>query len=301
VKSYWEPSFEVLSNDDQVIRGEQFGYLLSESVKRITSCEVPYGLYLSKGVDSQVINALGSFDKTYYFDRDEDWGEDFYKNFSKISQILDFPVGSLSSYPLYKLAERASLSGVKVVVSGEGSDEILGGYVRYLPISSLDDVYNNFPSYQRLFNKALGSRELQFAKISCRNDDVDFVMHLIEECRAKTSDMLTCMQYFDFKYVLPSLLQMGDRMASNFSLENRCPFLDKDLIEYAFSLPKIDKINQHNQKAILRNMAHRLGVKTEKEKTGLTIKFNVYMHRNDWNRDNYFSNLNYEWLLGVRS
>jgi len=301
VKSYWEPSFEVLSNDDQVIRGEQFGYLLSESVKRITSCEVPYGLYLSKGVDSQVINALGSFDKTYYFDRDEDWGEDFYKNFSKISQILDFPVGSLSSYPLYKLAEKASLNGVKVVVSGEGSDEILGGYVRYLPISNLDDVYNNFPSYQRLFNKALGSRELQFAKISCRNDDVDFVMHLIEECRAKTSDMLTCMQYFDFKYVLPSLLQMGDRMASNFSLENRCPFLDKDLIEYAFSLPKIDKINQHNQKAILRNMAHKLGVKTEKEKTGLTIKFNVYMHRNDWNRDNYFSNLNYEWLLGVRS
>jgi len=300
VKPYWEPNFEVAANVNLDARAAQFEYLLIESVKKITACEVPYGIYLSKGVDSQVINALGSFDKTFYFDRDEEWSDDFYKNFNKISQILDFPVGSLSSYPLFKLAEKASANGVKVVVSGEGSDEILGGYVRYLPIASLDDIYNNFPSYKRLFDKALGFREMQFAKISCRNDDVEFVLSLVEECRAKTPDMLSCMQYFDFKYVLPSLLQMGDRMASNFSLENRCPFLDRDLIEYSFSLPKIDKISHFDQKAILRRLAYKLGVETEKEKTGLTIKFNVYMHRNDWNRDNYFSNLNYEWLLGIR-
>ena len=47
---------------------------------------------------------------------------------------MDFPVGSLSSYPLWKLAETARKK-VKVVVSGEGADELFGGYIRYLPVS----------------------------------------------------------------------------------------------------------------------------------------------------------------------
>ena len=299
IEQFWEPNFSNVDCATEEERGEKFQYLLENSIGRIVPSEVPYGLYLSKGVDSQVINALNSFDNTYYFDREEDWRDDFYKNFNKISRILDFPVGSLSSYPLYKLAEKASGDGMKVVISGEGSDEILGGYVRYLATSSLDDIYKNFPSYKRLFDRSLGSSELQFAKITCRNDDVDFVLDLVKKCRSATPDMLTCMQYFDFKYIFPSLLQMGDRMASNFSIENRCPFLDRELIDFCFRLPKTDKIEGFNQKSILKKLARKLNVQTEKEKTGLTIKFNVYMHRNDWNREGYFNSLNYEWLSTI--
>ena len=43
------------------------------------------------------------------------------------------------------------------------------------------------------------------------------------------------MGYADFELIMPSLLQMGDRMASAYSLENRCPFLDKRIIEFGFS------------------------------------------------------------------
>ena len=68
-----------------------------------------------------------------------------FKDIKKIAWHLDFPVGSLSSFPLWKLAHTAKK--VKVVLSGEGADEIFGGYVRYMPIAQ---EYNlkKYPSYE---------------------------------------------------------------------------------------------------------------------------------------------------------
>ena len=113
---------------------EEFENLLNKSLKIRLRSDVPVGIYQSDGLDSNILAKLHRFNHRFYFDDSKDWKEDFFKNIKKIAYHLDTPVGSLSSYPLYKLAEKASKK-VKVIISGEGADELFGGYVRYLPIA----------------------------------------------------------------------------------------------------------------------------------------------------------------------
>ena len=110
-------------------------------------------------------------------------------------------------------------------------------------------------------------------------------------------DPINAMGYFDFKYVMPSLLQMGDRMASAFGIENRCPFLDKEIIEFGFSLPPEIKIRNFNQKDILKSILKKRGLSEplKLEKKGLTILYNQWFNQKDWNRANYFDFLNSRW------
>ena len=104
--NYWKPSFNFLdgSEDDLI---DEFSFLLKKSIAEVTQTEVNYGLYLSKGIDSQTINKFHKFENTF-FDREKDWGKDFFQKLPEVVKTLDFPVGSLSSYPLYKLAESAA-------------------------------------------------------------------------------------------------------------------------------------------------------------------------------------------------
>ena len=101
------------------------------------------------------------------------------------------------------------------------------------------------------------------------------------------------MGYADFELVMPSLLQMGDRMASSFSLENRCPFLDRRIIEFGFSLPSTEKINNLEQKYILRKLAKKRGLDSAlaMEKKGLTVLYNKWNSGNPWDRTGYFDQL----------
>ncbi len=86
---------------------EELNYLLKKSVKLRTFCDVDYALYYSKGVDSSLISTFHEFKSKMYFNDQYDWKSNFFKNIKKIVYHLDFPVGSYSSYPLWKLAERA--------------------------------------------------------------------------------------------------------------------------------------------------------------------------------------------------
>ena len=110
-------------------------------------------------------------------------------------------------------------------------------------------------------------------------------------------DPINAMGFADFKLVMPSLLQMGDRMAGAFGLENRCPFLDRRVIEFGFSLPPALKIAGLNQKVILRRILEKPGMTAplRDEKKGLTIRFNQWLGRKDWDRSSYVSLLLHEW------
>lgn len=293
IKEYWELKKRKIN-----IRtiNEEFEYLLKESIKIRTRSDVPLGIYKSDGIDSNVLAKLNKFKYSFYFNDNGNWKKDFFKKIKKVAYHLDLPVGSLSSYPLFKLAERASKK-VKVIMSGEGADEIFGGYVRYLPIARQWELEKKFQSYKYLFKKFYSSYLESFSKITCRSDDYEFVRSKIKNYFEMFDDPINAMGFADFKLIMPSLLQMGDRMSSSFGVENRCPYLDKSLIEFGFNLPAEYKIKNLEQKILLKNLARKLKLNhlLKVEKKGLTIKFNSWFSRNDWNRDYYFTLLKKEW------
>ncbi len=278
---------------------EELNYLLKKSVKLRTFCDVDYALYYSKGVDSSLISTFHEFKSKMYFNDQYDWKSNFFKNIKKIVYHLDFPVGSYSSYPLWKLAERAKKKKIKVILSGEGADEIFGGYIRYMPIYASWQLKQNFKSYTPLFNKYYRDYYIDFSRITVRNKNLEIIKKKMKPIFEMFDDPINAMGYFDFKYVMPSLLQMGDRMSSAFGVENRCPFLDKEIIEFGFNLPPEIKIKNFNQKNILRSILKKRGISKPLllEKKGLTIKYNKWFKKDNWdiNRSNYFDYLNSNW------
>mgnify|MGYP001256044975 CR=1 FL=1 len=273
---------------------EELESLIEDAVKIRTKTDVPYGLYFSGGVDSSVISTFHKFKHKFYFDSKLEWKREFFKNIRKVAWHLDFPVGSLSSFPLWKLAKIASKK-VKVVLSGEGADEIFGGYVRYMPIAHEYELKNKFPSYSRyLFKKYYKFENYldSFAALTARDEKYfEFVRETLKPYFEMFEDPVNAMGFADFELIMPSLLQMGDRMSSSFSLENRCPFLDKRIIEFGFSLPYNFKINHLSQKNLLRKIAIKKGLSksSKMEKKGLIIVYNKWTKQNDWNRSNYFN------------
>tara|TARA_A100001011_G_scaffold283370_1_gene293647 strand:- start:768 stop:2303 length:1536 start_codon:yes stop_codon:yes gene_type:complete len=277
---------------------EELEYLLKKSVNLCTQADVDYGIYYSKGVDSKLISTFHKFKNKFYFDDRLNYKKDFKENIKKIAYHLDFPVGSFSSYPLWKLAERAKKNKVKVILSGEGADEIFGGYTRYMPIFMQWKLNKRFPSYDYLFGKFYDSYLQGYTKLSIREkNNFEYTKKIMKPYFEMFDDPVTSMCFFDFKVIMPSLLQMGDRMSSAFGVENRCPFLDKDIIEFGFNLDIDQKINFIKQKIILRNiLKKRLSSKySEIEKKGLTIKFNNWFNARSWDRTKYFQFLFKNW------
>lgn len=281
---------------------EELEDLLGDAIRLRLRSDVPVGLYYSGGIDSSLISTYHDFKHKFHFDDTKNWREEFYARVGTIVWHLDFPVGSLSSFPLWKLAEQASRQ-VKVVLSGEGADEIFGGYVRYLPITREWELQQRYPSYQYIFNKYYPPYLDGFAKITARNGNIDLVRQWIQPYFKRFEDPINAMGFADFKLILPSLLQMGDRMAGAFGLENRCPFLDRRVIEFGFSLPPELKISGLDQKVILRRILLKRGVTAplRDEKKGLTIRFNQWLGRKDWDRSTYCALLLKEWRKVYKS
>lgn len=216
--------------------------LLEDSIKLRTRADVPYGLYLSGGVDSTLISTFHNFAHTFTYE-DGDYKKEFEELLPKIAYHLDYPLDSFSSFGLWKLAEQAKNAGVKVVLSGEGADELFGGYVRYVPNALNYEARKRFPSYKKMFPEVV--------------DDLGWK---------------------DFNNKMRGLLRMGDRMASAHGIENRCPFLDRRIIEFAFSLPPELKCCGFDTKIILRRiLARRKPDYKDIEKVGLYCSVNKWL------------------------
>ena len=192
--------------------------LLADAVKLRTKADVPFGLYYSQGIDSTLISTYYDFEYKFTY-KDGNFEKEFREIFPKILWHLDYPVNSFSPFGLWKLAENASKK-VKVVLSGEGADELFGGYVRYVSNEFNRLAREEFPSYQE--------------------------MHPYK-------DMMT----EEFNGNLRELLRMNDRMSSAFGIESRCPFLDRRIIEFAISLPIEWKIKGFETKVILRRLLEK--------------------------------------------
>jgi len=288
IKYYWEFKPRYVN---EATAEEELQYLLEDAVRLTKQSEVPVTLYYSGGVDSSLIAEAGDIRNHIMFREEDNKKEDFFANLKTIVKQLDFPVGSFSSYPLFAMAREAHKNGFKVVLSGEGADEVFGGYIRYVPEATNYNMRKRYPSYRDMFDKTWTA---DFTNITQRNSHYELIETLYKPLREKY-DPITAMQLFDFTYILPSLLQMGDRMASLFGIENRCPFLDKRIIEFGLSLPPHLKISNLETKVLLRKLLAKSSFAEQKEKHGLIANYNKWVEVEGFDRTKYFNHLNKLW------
>jgi asparagine synthase (glutamine-hydrolysing) len=286
---------------------------LTTSVQRRLISDVPVGAFLSGGVDSSLIVALMSrltdapvrtysvgfrdfptselpyaslVAQQYRTEHHELVLEEdcFADHLERLTWIRDSPLSEPADVPLYLLSKMAQRD-VKVLLSGEGSDELFGGYPKYaydrlapvvslLPESLNGGLAARLPGRLRRVEvalRSLGERDQArrwaqwFAPFTIREKAALMPAHEAwpnptEEYvqRANGAHPLDAMLYTDCKLWLPdNLLERGDRMTMGASVEGRVPFLDHELVEYAFSLPANMKVRGFARKYVIKQIARR--------------------------------------------
>ena len=242
--------------------------VLEDSVAVHQRSDVPYGLFLSGGIDSATIatlmarlNARPVTAFTCGFDapgaRDErgqaervatalnlDWREtsfgeeDFWRILPQVAWAMDDPTADYATLPTYKLAEAAK-GTLTVVLTGEGGDELFGGYGRY----------------RRALRPAwLGGRPAE-----PRHDDKAVIERWRTAAKAPAGlSGLQRAQWADIATWLPNdLLLKLDRCLMAHGLEGRTPFLDPQVAAFAFPLPDRMKVQGRYGKWLLRKWLER--------------------------------------------
>ena len=259
------------SGNDFVSLESQLDAFLMESVDFHQRADVPYGMFLSGGVDSSalltvmarlnsepVLTYTAGFGSASVPDETSQaravakalgathvevniTEKDFWRDLPNIAAALDDPCADYAIVPSYGLAREAA-KDVKVILSGEGGDELFAGYGRYR---------------RALRPRWLGGRDAQ------RNGFLDQITVLKKEVppepRQNTMNLsqytrLQALQAEDFVDWLPhDLLIKLDRCLMSHGLEGRTPFLDKPLADFVFCLPDREKVNFRRGKKLLRS------------------------------------------------
>lgn len=343
---YWELSFEkpskILSEPEYI---EQLLALLRETVGIHLRSDVPFGAFLSGGLDSSTIVALmaeqlsspvntfsvgfdgeGIQDELPYAQQVADAfgcshhtlkinSDDFIGLAEKVLWHLDQPIADQATIATQMVAKLAR-QHVKMVLTGEGGDELFAGYARYA--GERYSPYTSWlPSIAGAGVRAIGKRlpGLRRAKIAIQaltikdeakrfsnwfpmfNDEAKaglfasayrhlsagaaeiFGQHLAR-CNAKAP--VDRMLYVDSKlWLVDYLLLRGDKLTMANSLEARVPLLDHKLVEFAGQLPANLKLNGSTRKYLLKQVARRLlpAQIIDRKKQGFPIPIERWLRR----------------------
>ena len=284
----WENLIEVADDENKVI--SDLSELLEDSILlRTQNSAHKYSAFVSGGVDGALIACIAKPDYIYtahypYNDFDElsyaklvakqikrelkivePTKEDFIRTRSDIAYHLDTPC-TWTSFTLWMLLEEAKKDGIKVVMSGDGADEMFAGYHRYHLLHHDEQIYNldAMKQYKYLIGQYYGSASSRYAKLVNRcenpyNEKVNrYLDRSIEYYSTKMKgDIVHFMGINDFYTTMQVLLQMGDRVNMAHSIENRSPFLDYRLIQYAFSMQSQYKIKNGITKWALKKASEK--------------------------------------------
>lgn len=340
---YWEPRFnpnEEMSEEQAVNEIEK---VFENSVNAHKIADVEVGCFLSSGVDSSYVSTYFADQKTFTvgFDFGEKYNEiSWAENLSKkigvehhthlisseefwdavptVQYHMDQPLADPSCIALYFVSRLASRY-VKVVLSGEGADELFGGYTCY-----------NDPRVFKIYQTIVPHCIRKAIRAVCRKlPDIKGRDYLIRACdpleeryignafmydykqkkdllrdpsiatppqdyarkyyyRCRKYDDVTKMQYLDINmWMVGDILLKADRMSMANSLELRVPFLDKEVFKVASSLPTSLRCNKSNTKYAMRKAAvrHMPEATAEKEKLGFPVPTRV------WLRDEKYYNV----------
>ncbi len=337
VKKYYEIKFkeDKTKTYDEWKKGIK--QRLADSIKAHKISDVEVGSFLSSGVDSSFIAASSDVDKTftvgfnnekyseisYAKDLSEKINtqniskvitkEEYFKKLPNIIYYMDEPVADPSAIALYFVTELAS-ENVKVSLSGEGADEIFGGYNIYQePLTDawyyklpypirfvIGKVASIFP-HKRGINflirrgKKLEDRFVGNAFIF-NNHEVKKILKNKRQTKGfqdltkpyyekvKDKDEVTKMQYIDFNFwLIGDILTKADKMSMANSLEVRVPFLDRPLIDYALGLPTEFKTDKNTTKKIFRDIASEVleDKVSTKKKLGFPVPIRVWLKEDE--------------------
>ena len=340
---YFEPRFrpdESITEEEAVDKIEK---VFENSVNAHKIADVEVGCFLSSGVDSSYVSTYFADQKTFTvgFDFGEKYNEiswaeglskkigvehhthlitseEFWDAVPTVQYHMDQPLADPSCIALYFVSRLAS-EYVKVVLSGEGADELFGGYTCY-----------NDPRVFKMYQKIVPHFLRRAIRAICRKlPDIKGRDYLIRACdpleeryignafmydlrekrailkdpsiatapqthakkyyyRCRKQDDVTKMQYLDMNmWMVGDILLKADRMSMANSLELRVPFLDKEVFKVASSLPTELRVNKQNTKYAMRKAAvrHLPEATAEKEKLGFPVPTRV------WLRDEKYYNV----------
>ncbi|MFA5098664.1 MAG: asparagine synthase (glutamine-hydrolyzing) [Candidatus Paceibacterota bacterium] len=296
-KKYWNLSV-IKSRDyrDENKVCEEFRKLFLNAVSIRLRSDVPLAALLSGGLDSSAIvaavaspdalnNKIKTFSAVYpgdplderkfaetlteqYKNINPVWieikTENFFKSLEKVIYHQETPIADGSMVAHFLLMEKINENGIKVVLTGQGGDEILGGYVHtFLPAYEADRIRNfnfknfslraffhSFPAFiKNIFRAIYVFRN--YGKFFAEKGKLKLVDDFYVHFKNKTilnSYLLNSLFYWS----LPGFLHYDDRNSMAFAIETRGPFLDYRLAEFMISLPNEFKIRDNKGKWLLR-------------------------------------------------
>lgn len=340
---YFEPRFNPNEEMTEKQAVDEIEKVFENSVNAHKIADVEVGCFLSSGVDSSYVSTYFADQKTFTvgFDFGEKYNEirrakdlsekigvehhthlisseEFWDAVPTVQYHMDQPLADPSCIALYFVSRLAS-HYVKVVLSGEGADELFGGYTCYndprvfkiyqtivphcirkairavckkLPdikgrdylIRACDPLEERYIGNAFMYDYKQKKDLLKDPSIATRPQD--YTRKYYYRCRKY--DDVTKMQYLDINmWMVGDILLKADRMSMANSLELRVPFLDKEVFKVASSLPTSLRCNKSNTKYAMRKAAvrHMPEATAEKEKLGFPVPTRV------WLRDEKYYNV----------
>ncbi len=330
---YWHLEVKKCNDDIETAKKKIYD-LVKKSVDEQMVADVPVGFFLSGGMDSSTVVALASqshndintfsigftdksHDETHFAEMvadmyktkhhkkilDEDTTRDM---FYKIKDWYDEPFADTSCFPTYLVSQFAKENST-VVLTGDGGDEVFGGYNWYKRFENLQKyslpylrflkvftnllkkqknilgkvarrvetqfLLNDLEIYTRLMGGMLKDEKEKYRKLWNIDEDYDDYWNF-RKFYIKELDLYTRLQYLDFHtYLHDDIFTKVDRVSMAVSLECRVPFMKKEIIEYSFSLQKEIRIYNDELKGVMKEAFREiLPIKIiERDKKGFSI------------------------------
>lgn len=323
---YWDVHFEIDLDHSPSYFRKRLRELVDDSLTMHLRSDVPVGSYISGGIDSSLLHILANrgeaafpmgfhgrfleypgYDESRYARMavEHTGGQlhiaditaaDFRDQIKNVIYHLDFPVAGPGSFPQFMVSKLAA-EHLKVVLGGQGGDEIFGGYARYVVayfeqcikaaiegnyhngnyVVTIESIVPNLgllreykplikefwreglfePMDQRYFRLSDRStdmtNEVDWAALDRRQVFEDFATIFNNSDNVKKEAYFDKMTHFDFKCLLPALLQVEDRMSMAHGLESRVPLLDHSLVEFAATVPADVKFKGGSMKHLIKS------------------------------------------------
>jgi asparagine synthase (glutamine-hydrolysing) len=351
ITRYWDVYYRLDFGRTARSFEDELRELLAESVRIHLRADVPVGAYLSGGLDSSIVASLAAdqrpgdlfaFNGKFALGPDYDESAyarelarhkditlhelditvtDFLEEIRRVIYHLDYPVAGPGAFPQYMVSALARRHR-KVVLGGQGGDELFGGYARYLVayfeqclkaaidgtmhdgnfVVTYESILPNLTAlrqykpmlqefwreglfepmdrrYFRLISRAAHLEEVIRWDVLGDYSPYESFRSIFQADNLDGESYFDRMTHFDFKTLLPALLQVEDRMSMAHGLESRLPFLDHPLVELAATMPADVKFEGGQLKRVLRStFGHMLpaSIVERRDKMGFPTPLNTW-------------------------